>query len=309
MEVGFPPVLVLVGPTASGKTDIGLHLARLLPGEIISADSRQIFTHLDIGTAKPSRKQRESVRHHFVDELPPDAEFNAGEFGTRARTRIEEILARGKTPVVVGGSGLYVSSLVDGFFDGPGADREYRSWLEGRVASGGVAGLIEELHAVDPEAASRADPTKPRRIVRALEVHHLTGTSLTRLHREKKVEIRFEPRMFGLSWDRRELYERINRRCETMINGGLLQEVEQLVSLGYTDKLNALNTVGYVEVFSYRRGEIGFDEMLRLFKQNSRRYAKRQLTWFRRDSRIKWISMTAERTPEEVAGEIVRYFQ
>ena len=304
-----PQVLVLVGPTASGKTEVALQLAGILDGDIISADSRQIFKYLDIGTAKPSVEQRRTVRHYFVDELPPDADFNAGEFGIRGRTVIEQILSGGKTPIVVGGSGLYVVSLIDGFFGGPGADKEYRDRLEKKVALGRVTDLIEELRVVDPEAAGKADPTKPRRIIRALEVHHVTGKPLSQLHRENRIEVNFEPRLYGLEWERRVLYERINRRCEEMITGGLLREVERLERRGYTDALNALNTVGYVEVFAYRRGEISYEEMLRLFKQNSRRYAKRQLTWFRRDPRVRWMKMSPDYSAAEIALEIAQLFR
>jgi tRNA dimethylallyltransferase len=301
-------VLVLVGPTASGKTAIGVHLAKRLHGEVISADSRQVFKYLDVGTAKPTRAQRASVPHHFVDELLPDEEFNAGQFGDRGRVVIRKLFDKGLTPIVVGGSGLYVRSLIDGLFEGPGADKEYREILEARVRAGGVQKLIEELRTIDPGAAAKADPSKPRRIIRALEVYHVTGRPISAHHQEQHVLTEFRPVMFGLEWDRKTLYDRINRRCEEMIAAGLLQEVERLEKRGYDTSINALNTVGYAEAFAYRRGEISYDEMVRLFRQNSRRYAKRQLTWFRRDSRIQWIRINLLSTSEEVAEEISRRF-
>lgn len=301
-------VLVLVGPTASGKSAVGLELGHQLNGEILSADSRQIYRYLDVGTAKPSLADRLRVPHHGVDDLDPDADYNAGEFGIRGRAVIDEIFRRGRTPLVIGGSGLYVQSLIDGFFQGPGADPEFREILENRLKSAGVDPLVEELMRIDPETAGRIDPTKPRRVMRALEVYHLTGVPLSRIQRESKLTIDFEPRMYGLHWDRKDLYARIECRCDQMIGAGLLAEVDGLVKRGYSERLNSLNTVGYAEVFAYRRGETGYEEMLRLFKQNSRRYAKRQLTWFRRDSRIQWISMDESRSAADVAGQIARDF-
>ncbi len=301
-------VLVLVGPTASGKTTVAIELAKLLPSEIISADSRQIYQLLDIGTAKPARTQRQEVPHHFVDELPPERDFSAGEFGERATQVIEEIFARARTPIVVGGSGLYVQALIDGIFEGPSADREFRAALERRIVAGELPHLIEELRAVDPDSAARIDPTKPRRIIRALEVYHLTGKPISQLHREAQRAITFAPVLFGLTWERQTLYDRIDKRCEEMLRAGLIEEVEALEQRGYTPRLNALNTVGYAEVFAYRRGEISYDEMVRLFKQNSRRYAKRQLTWFRRDRRIRWIQMEEYENAAQVAAAIHRLF-
>lgn len=301
-------VLVLVGPTASGKTAVALELAKLLPIEIISADSRQIYKYLDIGTAKPSAEQRAAVKHHFIDIRLPDQEFNAGEFGIEGRRVIDEILARRKVPVVVGGSGLYIQSLIDGFFEGPGADREFREILERRVSAGELPLLVEELRRVDPVSAARIDPTKPRRIIRALEVYHITGKPLSEHHRESKVHIHFSPMLFGLQWERKALYQKINRRCEEMLAAGLMKEVEYLEALGYTPSLNALNTVGYAEAFAYRRGKMSYEEMVRLFKQNTRRYAKRQLTWFRRDKRIRWIAVDEQSDPAELASLIHEQF-
>jgi tRNA dimethylallyltransferase len=301
-------VLVLVGPTASGKTDISIELSKLVNGEIISADSRQIFTHLDIGTAKPTVEQLDQVRHYFINELSPDTEFSAGEFGEKGRIVIDQILTRKKTPVVVGGSGLYVKSLIDGFFEGPSADKEFREVLKRRITAGELPQLIEELRRVDPLSAQRIDPTKPRRIVRALEVFHITGRPLSAYHSDARIHTDFVPAFFGLDWERSVLYLRINHRCERIINDGLLDEVERLAELGHSPTLNALNTVGYAEAFAYRRGEITKEEMMRLFKQNSRRYAKRQLTWFRRDARIQWLAMDEKTQPSDVARRIAQIF-
>jgi len=308
MDQGIISVLVLVGPTASGKTTVSLELARLLDGEIVSADSRQVYRYLDIGTAKPTREERARIPHHFVDDRTPDQPFNAGEFGLLGRKVIRRLAGKGRLPIVVGGSGLYVRSLIDGFFDGPGADETYRRALERRLEREGTPGLLAELKAVDPDSAARIDPTKPRRIIRALEVFHLTGKPLSRLHRESSPDIGFQPVQFGLEWDRRMLYGRVEQRCDGMLARGLLEEVDDLERRGYTDTLNSLNTVGYAEAFAYRRGEISSEEMVRLFKQNSRRYAKRQLTWFRQDKRIRWVRVASEERLREVATEIAATF-
>ncbi len=302
-------VLVLVGPTASGKTAISIELAKLLDGEIISADSRQIYRDLDVGTAKPTKEQRAEVMHYFVDELLPDQEFNAGKFGEMGRGVIDEIFARQKTPIVVGGSGLYVRSLIDGFFEGPGADRKLRETFDRQVEAGELKHLVEELRRVDPVSASRIDPTKPRRIIRALEVFHTTGKPLSEHQQESSIVINFVPRIFGLEWERKALYERIDSRCDEMIRNGLLQEVEGLARSGYTTSLNALNTVGYAEAFAYQSGKIPYEEMVRLFKQNSRRYAKRQLTWFRKDERVTWITMSGQTRSDETALRIAQLFR
>jgi len=305
---GARRVPVGVGPTASGKTEVSLLLAGILGGEIVSADSRQIFKYLDIGTAKPTVAQRASVPHHFVDELLPDQDFSAGQFGERGRRLIDDILGRRRVPIVVGGSGLYIQSLIDGFFDGPGADPEIREALNARLKADGILPLLDELRRVDPVSAGRIDPTKPRRIIRALEVFHISGRPLSSQQDERRRVLTFTPVMFGLSWERQELYDRINRRCGRMVEEGLVHEALELERQGFHSSLNALNTVGYREAYSHVRGEIDREEMLRIFRRNSRRYAKRQTTWFRRDSRITWIPMSDERTSGDVAEHIGRMF-
>ncbi len=302
-------VCVLVGPTASGKTEAAIQLAKKLDGEIISADSRQIYKYLDIGTAKPTRDQRTSVVHHFIDILNPDQTYSAGEFGERGRSTISEILQRGKTPIVVGGSGLYVRALVDGLFDGPPADPEYRETLDARLRNEGIQSLMNDLRIADPELAARIDITKPRRVIRALEVHHITGISLSQQHREQRPEIPFVPFFFGLEWERGELYRRIEKRCDEMIEQGLVQETDSLLKRGYSATTNALNTVGYCEAMAYLRGEISAEEMTRIFKQNSRRYSKRQRTWFRRDGRIDWIKVTGQDSMEAVTDVLAQKFK
>jgi tRNA dimethylallyltransferase len=301
-------VLVLVGPTASGKTPVSLHLSRILDVEVISADSRQIYKMMDVGTAKATLEERGSVKHYFVDELFPDEEFNAGEFGKRGRNIIEDIIRRKKTPLVVGGSGLYVQALVDGFFDGPSADTALRHELYDRIKKEGAQVLLNELRAVDPASASKMSPINTRRIVRALEVFKLTGIPLSQLHQDQPPPP-FAPVFVGLEWDRAVLYDRINRRVDWMIAHGLIHEARRLRSAGYANRLNALQTVGYKEAFDHLDDKISHERMVELIKQNSRRYAKRQLTWFRRDVRIKWFPVLSEEDFSDVTGSIADYFR
>lgn len=300
-------VLVLVGPTCSGKSSVGFLLAKELNGEIISADSRQIYKYLDIGTAKPPLEERKKVKHHFIDEVLPEHEFNAGEFSIQARQRIDNIFESCKQPLVVGGSGLYIRALIDGFFEAPSADSEIRDELYQVLHKKGALYLLEELRKVDSLAASRMLPSNLHRIIRALEVYRVTGTPISELQK-KNIPPDFKPVLIGLQWERSKLYERINQRVDWMLNNGLLNEVKSLVEKGYSTKITSLRTVGYQEVFQFFDGKIDFEVMVELIKRNSRRYAKRQLTWFRQDERIKWFEMSTEVNLNQISNEIIRYF-
>lgn len=300
-------VLVLVGPTCSGKSTVGFLIAKEIKGEIISADSRQIYKYLDIGTAKPPVQERKKIKHHFIDELLPEHDFNAGEFSNQARERIDTIFNAGKQPIVVGGSGLYIQAFIDGFFEGPSADKDVREKIYEELHKKGKEGLLEELRKVDPLSASRMLPSNLHRIIRALEVYKVTGTPISEL---QKINIspNFNSVLVGLQWDRIKLYERINERVDWMLNSGLLNEVKSLVEKGYSTKITSLRTVGYQEVFQFFEGKISYVDMVELIKRNSRRYAKRQLTWFRRDGRIKWFELGAELDFNRVSKEIISYF-
>ena len=301
-------VLILVGPTASGKTAVSLSLAKELDGEIVSADSRQLYKYLTIGTAKPTIEELSSVKHFFIDILTPDQDYNASEFSKQARVVIDDILDRGKTPIVVGGSGLYIQALVDGFFDGPAADGDVREKLEERLKTGGAEKLLEELRAVDPVSASKMLPSNWKRIIRALEVLQLTGVPISSLQ-QTNIPAEFTPCLVGLQWVRKTLYDRINLRVEKMLDAGLLDEVKSLEKLGYAKGLNALQTVGYREAFEFLEGKITFERMKELIKQNSRRYAKRQLTWFRADERIRWFDVASENDFSGVTERIKYHFK
>ncbi len=285
-------ILIVVGPTASGKSILGVRLAQILDGEIISADSRQIYSDLSIGTAKPSLNDRGGIPHHLMDCYPLEKHCTAGQFSIESERIIEDIISRNHVPVIVGGSGLYVQALVDGIFEGPEAPNELRQRLYERLQREGGEVLLEELRSVDPVIAQTMNPKTTHRIIRALEVYEYTGVPLSKHHILQNRESRYDPFFAGLAWDRRQLYERINTRVDSMIEHGLIDEVRQLDRRGYNESFHALQTVGYQEVFAFLRGEYSEAEMLRLLKRNTRRYAKRQLTWFRRDKRIHWYHIS-----------------
>jgi tRNA dimethylallyltransferase len=302
-------VLVLVGPTASGKTALSIILAEMLGGEIISADSRQIYRYLDIGTAKPPPTELKHITHHFINILNPDQYYNAGEYGTQARAKIEELLNNDKQPILVGGSGLYVRAVIDGFFEGPGKNSEIREQLEKEARTLGSQKLFERLKRIDPVSAAKMDATKVRRVVRALEVYYATGKSISDLHSIQEIKVPFNSIQFGLEWERNMLYHRIERRVDEMMENGLIEEVRGLFGKGYSRNANALNTVGYKEAFDFIDGKITKEEMIRLIKQNTRHFAKRQMTWFRADKRIKWISVNDKTDWNEITEYIQKEFK
>ena len=301
----LPTILVIVGPTASGKTSLALEIASRIRAEIISADSRQVYQYLTIGTAKPSPQDLKKVKHHFVDEILPDRHFSAGEFGAVGRETIQEIINRKKLPLVVGGTGLYIRSVVDGLFSGPGRKEEIREELEARLKSDGAETLHEELRRVDPEAAAKMLPSNQRRVIRALEVFYATGKPISQHHGEHKQKQIFNSVFVGLQWDRKKLYERINFRVDAMFAAGFLDEVKELLSRGYDDRYKSLQTVGYKEAFAFLRKEISYERMVELMKQNTRRFAKRQLTWFRRDKRTRWFDIEEEREIPRIAEGVL----
>jgi tRNA dimethylallyltransferase len=302
-------VLVLVGPTASGKTGLAVRLAERMSGDVVSADSRQIFKHLNIGTAKPAPEELHRVPHHFIDVFDPGREYSAGRYGQEARAKISELLAQGRQPILVGGSGLYVRAVIDGFFPGPGKNEEIREQLENEARALGPEALLDKLRGLDPDAAAKMDATNARRIIRALEVYYTTGQPISRLQKMQQTKPAFGVVQFGLEWNRQELYERIDRRVDRMLRDGLVDEVKQLIAKGYSRKINALNTVGYKEVFDFLDGAITESEMSELIKRNTRRFAKRQLTWFRADKRIRWIAVDDRSDWAQIVQKILEEFR
>lgn len=297
-------VIVIVGPTCSGKTSLGIQIAKKLNSEIISADSRQIFKYLDIGTAKPTSKELQEVRHHFIDYLEPDQYYNVHMFEKASIQVIEKLLDDGKIPVVVGGSGLYISSLVDGIFNDEVNSEEYRKQFHQWRVKYGNEFLYEKLKEADPGSAAKMLPQNWKRVMRALEVYYSTGEPIWKFHKNQNRDLDIDFYQFGLNWDRQTLYERIEKRVDEMINAGLVEEVKRLVNQ-YPDELNALNTVGYKEVIDYLNGNITLERAIELIKRNTRRFAKRQLTWFRRDERIKWFEVKGQEELHSAAEKII----
>lgn len=274
-----------------GKTSLSLEIAAALGAEIVSADSRQVYRFMDIGTAKPTPAELAQVPHHFIDVRSPDQYYSAGEYGREARLCIENLLARGRPPLVVGGSGFYVQALVDGLFAPPISDPAIKEKWRGRIAAEGKEAVFELLRQVDPQSAARLHPNDTQRVVRALEVYDLTGLPISLYRRGWERPADFRPIFIGLDRERAALYRRIEERVDLMMEHGLVEEARALLQRGFSPRLNALRTVGYQEVFSHLNGDLGYEEMINLIKTNSRRYAKRQLTWFRRDARVHWIDM------------------
>lgn len=298
-------VIVITGPTCSGKTSLSLALAEKLKSEIISADSRQIYKYLDIGTAKPSREELSAVKHHFIDELLPDEEFNVSRFENESLKIIDALHQAGKIPVAVGGSGLYIRALVDGIFNTADTDEGYRLELKAKLDELGNDYLYGELKKVDPEGAATMLPQNWKRVIRALEVYRLTGKSILDHHKEYQRETEIDFIQIGLNWERSLLYSNIEARVDKMIGAGLVDEVKNVLQMGYSKNLNALNTVGYKEIISFLDNEISLDRAIELIKRNTRRFAKRQLTWFRADKRITWYDAAGEKGLMKVAEEVL----
>lgn len=276
----------MAGPTAVGKTAFSIRLAQYFKTEIISADSRQIYKKLDIGTAKPDPLELAAVPHHFIDILAPEQEYNAGLFEQEALELVQKLFIKHDYVVVAGGSGMYVQALCNGMDDMPDIPKEMRETLNKRLAAEGLPVLFRELEALDPEYAAVADRQNPQRIVRALEICLFSGKPYS-FYRQKKMNPRpFNIIKIALDRPREELYNRIDQRMDLMIKEGLFSEAESLYPYR---NLNALQTVGYKEIFDFLDGSYSRDEAIRLLKRNSRRYAKRQLTWFRKDQEFRWF--------------------
>lgn len=297
-------LIIIAGPTASGKTAVALELAKMLKDvEIISADSRQVFKLMDIGTAKPESEEIEIAPHHFIDILNPDEYYSAGKFGDDAYSKINKISNNGRIPIVVGGSGLYIKALVEGFFsEEVRIDDDIKKSLQEILDIQGRDVLFRMLLDKDPESASKYNDKNPMRIMRALEYYLATGNKFSNAQRNMP-ERKIKPYYFAIEQDRDLLYSRINTRTLKMIEKGLIQETEKLLELGFSPKLNSLNTVGYKEIIDFLQNKISLDRAIELIQQNTRRYAKRQLTWFRNIQDLNWISGN----PYELA-EIIAIF-
>ncbi|HON42613.1 MAG TPA: tRNA (adenosine(37)-N6)-dimethylallyltransferase MiaA [Bacillota bacterium] len=301
------PLLVIVGPTASGKSAVGMALARRLDGEIVSADSMQVYRGMDIGTAKPTPSEQAEIRHHLIDVADPDEVFNVARYQELASAAIDDAAVRGKLPIMVGGTGLYVDAVVRGFlFPDEGRNSAVRARLEQEAAGeGGAPTLHARLASCDPEAARRIHPNDLRRIVRALEVFEVTGRPITELRRKHVPVNAYSARLFGLTMPREALTERIDARVDQMVAAGLVDEVRRLLQMGYDGQSTAMQAIGYKEFAAYLAGREGLEQAIDEVKLETRKYAKRQMTWFRKHDDITWIDVQVASDPSDVASEIM----
>lgn len=301
-------VIVIVGPTCSGKTKLGLILAEKLKSEIISADSRQVYKYLTIGTAKPSLDELSRIKHHFIDELEPDQEFNADIFSKRAKEIISRLIDKDTIPIVVGGSGLYIKALVYGITQTLVSDKSLRNELLELRKKYGNDYIYEELKKIDPTSAEKMLPQNWKRVIRAIEVFRLTGKPIWQHHIENPVQHDFEFFRYGLRWERNKLYQNIECRVEEMIKNGFVEEVKLILEKGYSKEINSLNTLGYKEIIDLLNNKFTFDETVNRIKINTRRFAKRQLTWFNADKSIKWFDIDSYEKLNNIAENILKDF-
>ncbi|NEZ46171.1 tRNA (adenosine(37)-N6)-dimethylallyltransferase MiaA [Clostridium niameyense] len=303
-------LLIIAGPTAVGKTDISIKLAKNLNGEIISSDSMQIYKYMDIGSAKISKEEMSGIAHYLIDVVEPQEEFNVAKFKEEAEKTIKHIQSKGKLPIIAGGTGLYINSLIYNYdFTEADRDEDYREYLNNLAEDKGkeyVHGLLENI---DKDSYERLYPNDLKRVVRALEVYKLTGKTISEYTKEnepKLYDIPYNIHYFILNMDRAVLYERINKRVDIMLEKGLIEEVKDLKSMGYNKDMQSMKGIGYKEILYYLDGEISLDEAIYLIKKGSRNYAKRQLTWFRKDKRAIWINKDNYSNEDDIVDEITR---
>ncbi len=300
------PLVVIVGPTAVGKSGIAILVAKALGTEVLTADSRQVYRGMDIGTDKPTAAERQGVPHRLIDLVDPDQPFNTGAFRRQALAEIARLHQEGKVPLLVGGTGLYVRTVLRGLWEGPAADWEFRRALEQEAGAKGADWLYRRLVQVDPESARRLHPNDRVKIVRALEVHHLLGRPLSEEHkRHAFAEMPFAPLLIGLTRERTALYRRVDERVELELAKGLMEETKRLLDRGYGRHLGSMKGLGYKQMAGHLAGDYDYAEAVRRLKRDTRRFAKRQMTWFRKEPGLQWLSIEGAESPEQVAERIV----
>jgi len=300
------PLIAIVGPTAVGKTTLSIHLALRLNGEIVSADSRQVYRYLDIGTAKATPEERAGIPHHMIDIVDPDEPYNVALYHNGAVTAIQQVLSKGKTPILVGGSGLYVKSLIGGLnLPSVPPDWAYRNTMEALAKKEGIEAVWQELHRVDPAAAESIGHHNLRRMIRALEVWHLTGKAFS--IQTSVTEPSWDVITIGLTTERSELYSRIDERVDWMVENGIIDETKGLVDMGYSWDLPSMSSLGYRQMGEYLRGETSLDEVVQKIKHQTHRYARQQYTWFRTDDpKIGWFDASKEGIIDAVYNYILQ---
>lgn len=301
------PLVAIVGPTATGKSQQALYLAQQFNGEIVSADSRQVYRHMDIGTAKPTRQEQSLIRHHLIDIVNPDDDFSLAQYQQLAYRAIADIQQRNKLALLVGGSGLYLRAVLEGWeIPKVAPDPEFRHSLEKKAAIDGVDGLYQELMKIEPVVAGRIDRRNVRRLIRALEVSRFIGTPFSQLQHKQAPP--FTTLIIGLTTDRAELYRRIDLRVDQMLEQGLVEEVRRLMNMGYDLSLPAMSGIGYKQIGLFLRGELALAEAIQQIKFETHRFVRHQYNWFRlKDNRIQWFDIQGETEPEiaaQVAGFI-----
>lgn len=285
-----PKIIIICGPTASGKTSTAIRIAQTFKGEIIGADSMQVYKYMDIGTAKPTRSERSCVPHHLIDFIAPDEHFDAQKYTRLAHETVMKLYSHGIIPFIVGGTGLYIKALVHGLFKTEASDPLIRNRLKEEARIYGLSFLYTQLNRKDPDTAKRIHPNDTYRIIRALEVYELTGKRISEFHQGHRFKDNpFEFLKIGLHINRDILYDRIDRRVDAMIDGGLFREVTELLEMGYSSGLKSMQSIGYRHLVDFIEGNCNWDETVQTLKRDTRRYAKRQLTWFKADPEIIWI--------------------
>lgn len=305
------PLILLVGPTAVGKTNISIELAKTFNGEIISADSMQIYKNMDIGTAKIKKSEMQGIRHYLVDTIYPNENFSVSDFQKKAKQYIELIYSRKKIPLIVGGTGLYVNSIVYNLdFTNAVSNKEIREYYKELINKKGKEYVYEELKMIDEKSAERIHINDTKRIIRALEIYHETGKPMSYYYNKfREPNNNYNLAFIGLNMNRKKLYERINKRVDLMIKEGLVDEVKNLLNQNYSKNLTSLQGLGYKEIIRYLEGEYKLEEAIDILKRDTRRFAKRQLTWFKRDKRIKWINVDDYDDNNKMINYITKYIE
>ncbi|MPW25216.1 tRNA (adenosine(37)-N6)-dimethylallyltransferase MiaA [Alkalibaculum sp. M08DMB] len=304
-------ITVIVGPTASGKTDMGVRIAKKIDAEIISADSMQIYKYMNIGTAKPTVDEMSGVPHYLIDEIDPSQEFSVANFREKSEVYINDILSRNKKPLIVGGTGLYINALVQPWnFTKTEPNHELRIEFENIAKEKGNDYLHNMLRKVDEISAHAIHPNNVKRVVRALEVYKETGKPKSQFDLESmKEQLKYNPIIMGINLNRDTLYSRIELRIDIMIKSGLVEEVQSLLDTGYSESLVSMQGLGYKEIIKYIKGEYSFEEAIEILKRDTRHFAKRQLTWFRRDNRIKWFNIEDYKDKEVMELDMIAYLR
>ena len=303
------PLIILTGPTAVGKTDLSIKLSKSLNAEIISADSMQIYKYMDIGSAKVTKEEMDGVVHYMIDEVTPDVPFSVSEFQMRSEKYIEEINKKGKNVLITGGTGLYLNSLIYNMdFAKSNANNEIREKLEQELAENGIDYMHEKLRGLDEEAANRIHKNNTKRVIRAIEVC-MSGQKMNDFSKDLRYNEKYKPIIIVLNREREHLYERINKRVDIMMDNGLINEVKNLLKMGYTKDMISMQGIGYKEIIKYLDGEYTLDEAIDIIKRDSRRYAKRQLTWFRRYDDAKWFNLDEYSDSQVLKNDIIMHIE